>query len=104
MSRFSQEAPQRNSSREKSGEPEPIIVAEWPIKRGEIARVSIEPYKGVWLIGLRKWFEAEDGKMRPGKGMSLSVRHLPRIAEAMGKALAVARERGLIPTDQEGGR
>lgn len=104
MSTFSQEAPQRNSHQGRSDGNEAIVIADWPIKRGETARVSIENYKGTWLISLRKWFEAEDGQMRPGKGMSLSVKHLPRVAEAMGIALATARERGLIPADQENGR
>jgi Transcriptional Coactivator p15 (PC4) len=80
---------------------EPLLIAEWPIKRGEIARVSIENYKGTWLISLRKWFEAEDGQLRPGKGISLSVKHLRRISAAMDDALAAARKSGLIPADSE---
>ena len=46
MTTLAQEAPRRNRSRSNADDVEPILIAEWPIKRGEIARVSIENYKG----------------------------------------------------------
>lgn len=104
MTTIAQEAPPRNDSRSNADEVEPILIAEWPISRGEIARVSIRSFKGSWLIDLRKWFQTGDGQLRAGpKGISLSVRHLRRISEAMNKAIEVARSRGL-PTDDEAGR
>jgi len=104
MTTLSQDAPPRNSSRSNVDDIEPILIAEWPVKRGEVARVLIENYKGSWLISLRKWFEVDDGQLRAtSKGISLSVKHLRRISVAMDEALAEARKRGLIPTDQEGG-
>jgi hypothetical protein len=104
MTTVTQDAPQGNRQRAKP-DPEPVIVAEWPInKRGETARVSIEFYKGTCLINVRKWFEADDGEKRPGKGLALSVRHLPQLTEAVAKALAIAHERGLIAPDHEGGK
>lgn len=104
MTKIRQDASQRKSNHSNAGDVEPLLIAEWPIKRGEIARVSIENYKGTWLISLRKWFEAEEGRFRPGKGISLSVKHLRRISTAMDDALVAAGERGLIPADQEGGQ
>ena len=102
MPTFAQEAPRRNDSRSNADEVEPILIAEWPLSRGEVARVSIRSFKGTWLIDLRKWFET-GGQLRAGpKGISLSVKHLQRISAAMGEALEVARRRGLIPADQEG--
>lgn len=104
MTSLSRESTQHNSHQGRPDDLEPIIIAEWPInKRGETARVSIELYKGTRLISLRKWFEAEDGEMRPGKGISLSVKHLPHVTEAMINALATARVRGLIPADEQSG-
>jgi hypothetical protein len=100
MTTLPQEAPPRN----RSNDPEPIIVAEWPAKHGETVRVSLENYKGTWLISLRKWFIVDNDEKRPGKGISLSVKHLPRVTEAVGIALTTARERGLIPSDQDGDR
>jgi Transcriptional Coactivator p15 (PC4) len=105
MSTITQDAPRRNSQHAKSDDQEPLLIAEWPIKRGEIARVSIENYKGTWLISLRKWFEAEDGQLRATtKGISLSVKHLRRISVAMDEALTEARRRGLIPADEGDGQ
>jgi hypothetical protein len=81
-------------------DPDPFLIAEWPLNnRGEQVRVSIENYKGAWLISLRKWFKIDDGQMRPGKGLAMGAKNLPRLAAAMEQALATARERGLIPVD-----
>jgi len=106
MMTLAQEAPRRNSSRSNADDVEPILIAEWPLSRGEIARVSIRTFKGTPLIDLRKWFEDGDGQLSPGpKGISLSVKHLRRISVAMNDALEVARSGGLIPqADEEGGR
>jgi hypothetical protein len=83
-------------------EPDSLIVAEWPLNKRETARVSIEFFRGTWLINARKWFEGEDGELRPGKGIALSVKHLPRLAEAIDRSLVISRERGLIAPEQEG--
>jgi hypothetical protein len=93
----------RRSSPLNTGEVEPILIAEWPLKRGEIARVSIKNYKGTWLLDIRKFFENEAGDYNPtSKGIALSIKHLNRINTALADALTVARQRGLIPADQEG--
>jgi Transcriptional Coactivator p15 (PC4) len=100
---IAQEAPRRNSSRSNADEIEPILIAEWPINRGEIVRVSIKNYKGIWLIDVRKFFEGGDGEFNPSsKGITVSIRHLNRISSALTDALTVARQRGLIPSDREG--
>jgi len=102
MNVIAQQEPQRNSNQSKSN-PDTGIIAEWPINRRETALVSIEFYKGAWLVNLRKWFEAEDGELRPTKhGIALGVRHLPKLAQAINKGLSIARERGLIATDLVG--
>ena len=102
MTTLAQEAPRRNDSRSNTDEVEPILISEWPLSRGEVARVSIRSYKGSWLIDLRKWFETGDGQLRAGpKGISLSVKHLRRISEAMTEAIEVARSRGLLQADDE---
>ena len=80
-----------------------MIVAEWPIKRGEVARVSIELYKNTWLINIRRWFEADDGTARQSKGIAIAIKHLPQLADAITDALTVARERGFLADEREGG-
>jgi len=75
------------------------IVAEWTINRRERLRVSIEQFNGTWLVNVRKWYEDNDGEICPGKhGIALGVKHLPQLAEAMTKALSVARELSLVAT------
>jgi hypothetical protein len=74
------------------------IVAEWQLNRHERMRVALAEFHQVSVIDIRKWFEAEDGSVRPSKrGITVATRHLPLLAEATTKALAVAREQGLIP-------
>lgn len=76
---------------------EPVIVAEfWANRRGESVRVQLREYEGQALIDIRKHYTAE-GKLLPTKkGLSLVVRRLPDLAAAIDKALAKARELGLI--------
>jgi hypothetical protein len=88
--------PQRN----KKSVSDSGIIAEWPINSRETARVSVELYKGVWLVSLRKWFAAENDELRPGKhGIAFGIKHLPKLVEATTSALSLARARGLLPTD-----
>lgn len=101
MTVLAQDVPQSNR-RSANSNPDEIIVAEWQLNKREIARVSLCLYKGTWLINLRKWFEGDDGNLRPGKGFALAAKHLPRIAAATNQALDVARERRLIAAEQEG--
>ncbi len=102
MQRLAQNETRRNSNQADS---DAGIIAEWPLKRHERLRVSLELFNGVWLINSRKWFQAENGEWRPGKqGIALGVKHLPQLAEAVTKALSITRERGLIPADSEGSK
>lgn len=76
------------------------IVAEWTINRRERVRISLEQFKGVDLINIRKWFEADDGSLRPAKaGIALNVKYLPQIVAALAQSLTMAKERGLVATD-----
>jgi Transcriptional Coactivator p15 (PC4) len=78
------------------GDTQAIPVAEWPLNRRERVRITIDRYNGTWLFNARKWFEAEDGSIRPGKGIALGLKHLAKLAEATNEALAIALERGLV--------
>jgi Transcriptional Coactivator p15 (PC4) len=84
----------RNRAKRRTVSPEPMTIAEWWKNRsGESTRVST--YAGRNLIDLRTWFTA-DGTLKPGKGFTSEVRHLPRLAAALVKAEAKARQFGLI--------
>jgi hypothetical protein len=73
------------------------VVAEWPCGRGDRLRISLEYYREQWLFNVRRWYEADDGELRPGKrGFAIALKHLPQIAAATAKALELSRERGLL--------
>lgn len=74
-----------------------VTVAEWwKNRRGESIRVCLSAYEGRNLADVRAWFPGDDGKLKPGKGFAAEIRHLPRLAAAIVKAEAKARELGLI--------
>ena len=54
------------------------------------------------LIDLRTWYTAE-GSLKPGKGFAGEMRHLPRLAVALAKAEAQARELGLVTGENDNG-
>jgi hypothetical protein len=73
------------------------IIAEWPVSVSDRVRVSLDVYKGRPVINCRRWWLSDSGELRPGKaGIAFSVRHLPRLFDAVQDALAVATQRGLI--------
>jgi hypothetical protein len=62
------------------------------------------PLKVTNLIDIRTWHSA-DGKLVPGKGLAVGVKHLPRLAAALTNAVAKATELRLIDSgdnDDEG--
>jgi hypothetical protein len=66
---------------------EPAVVAEWWKNRGgETIRVSLSTYEGRNIVDVRTWFTGTDGVMKPGKGFACSVKHLPKLIAALGKA------------------
>jgi transcriptional coactivator p15 (PC4) len=76
--------------------PDPIVIAEWwKNRRKESIRVRLNEYEGHALIDVRTWY-GENGKLKPGKGFCASIKHLPRLAAELTKALAKARELGLV--------
>jgi hypothetical protein len=75
----------------------PIVIAEWPCKRGEIVRVALDQYNGLFTVNLRVWWRDSDGIFKPGRrGLTLAVQHLPALAGGFANALDRARVFGLI--------
>jgi hypothetical protein len=85
--------------------PEPIEIAKfWRNRRGEAVIVSLREYEGRALIDCRVNFTNKEGKFQPtAKGLSLVVARLPELAKAINKALARAKELGLIHGETEAG-
>jgi hypothetical protein len=77
------------------------IAKFWKNRKGEAVVVRLSEYEGHTLIDARTWFTAQDGTLKPGKGLACSVRHLPELAAALNKALNEARARGLLDQETE---
>ena len=106
LSQMSQERPLGLSNPSQPKTPEsasqattsdlPCIVAAWSRNSRETIQVRLDQYKGRNTIDLRTWYPGEDGTLRPGKGLTLSVHHLPNLATALNDALAMAKRMGLL--------
>lgn len=78
----------------------PVTIAQWDRNAREVVRVDLHEFNGRAVVGCRVWYR-DGAEIKPGKtGLTLSVKHLPALADALGKALAHAIELGLV----EGGR
>jgi hypothetical protein len=77
-----------------------VVVAAWARNSHETIQVALDQYQGRDIIDARTWYSDGDGTLRPTRsGLSLAVRHLPALADALTAALLVARKRGLLPDD-----
>ena len=74
------------------------IIAEWQINAREKFRVRLDVFQGRNVIDLRRWFSTGGGNdYRPGnKGVTIAVRHVPALAEALNAALAQLANAGII--------
>ena len=69
----------------------------WKNRKGDAVRVSLQSWEGFQIVDIRQHFTASDGTLRPTKkGITLAVRRLPDLADALRKALAKAVELGLV--------
>jgi Transcriptional Coactivator p15 (PC4) len=86
--------------------PEPVEVAKfWKNRRrNESVHVSLSEYEGHVLINVRTYATGTDGIDRPTpKGVAMGIRKLPELAAAVTKALAKAKELGLLDGDGDQG-
>jgi Transcriptional Coactivator p15 (PC4) len=83
---------------------EPIEISKfWKNRRrNESVHVTLSEYEGHCLINVRTYATGTDGIDRPTpKGVAMGIRKLPELAAAVTKALAKAKELGLL--DDEAG-
>lgn len=74
----------------------PIVIAEWPRNSREIVRVALDRYHGHITVDCRSWYR-DDAALKPGRsGITLAVKHLPALAEAMARALEAAADLGVL--------
>ncbi|MBO1903981.1 transcriptional coactivator p15/PC4 family protein [Microvirga sp. 3-52] len=75
----------------------PVTLAEWPRNSRETLRVRLDSFNGQTIIDCRSWWSDANGELRPGKsGLTLAVRHLPDLPDALANALVHARSTGLL--------
>jgi hypothetical protein len=73
-----------------------LIVADWKRNGREVIRVALDQFNGCQTINGRIWHrDSEEFKSGRG-GLTLGLRHLPALADAVGNALAKARELELL--------
>lgn len=77
----------------------PIEIASWPRNSRETVKICLDQYKGNDVIACRCWYVGSDGELKPGKGLTLAVKHLPELNAALAKALETARSHGLVPLE-----
>ena len=67
----------------------------------EMIRVRLDVFNGRDVVDVRTWYRSAEGEMKPGRsGLTLSVRHLPALAQALTRALVKARELGLLTGEE----
>jgi hypothetical protein len=76
---------------------QPVIIAQWRRNSRERVRVTLDEYQGHRTIDVRTWFQSDHGELKPTRtGITIGIKHLPRLARALADALAKARELGLV--------
>ena len=81
---------------------EPVEVAKFfKNRRKDVIVVSLSTYEGRNLVDVRQHFHNDKGQMRPtSKGVAMVVLRLPDLAKAVNKAMAKAKELGLLDDDE----
>jgi hypothetical protein len=76
-------------------QPSRFVIAEWESNSSKSCEFALDQYNGRHTINGRVWYHDDDDVLKPGKtGITLALKHLPALADAMGKALATARDLG----------
>lgn len=74
----------------------PVLVRAWDRNAREVVRVALDKFNGRPTINVRVWYR-DGGDLKPSKsGITLSVKHIPALAESLNAALARAGELGLL--------
>ncbi len=78
----------------------PYLFASWP-KGRDLVQVQIAEYRNKPIIDCRLWYTAANGELCASpKGLTLTIDALPRLSQALQKAVLYAKANGLL---SEGG-
>lgn len=79
------------------------LICEISKNSRETIRVTLGEFNGRQIAGIRVWFKADDGSLRPGKaGIAFKVELLPAVAEALAEAVRHTRPDGMLPRARVG--
>lgn len=74
----------------------PLVIAEWDRNSREVVRVALDRYNGRHTVNARVWYRDGD-TLKPSKsGITLALKHLPALADALARSLDAARDMGLL--------
>jgi len=81
---------------------EPVIISQfWKNRRHDAVVTTLSTFEGRNLVDVRTHVMDRKGCLVPTpKGVSIAVLRLPELAAAVNKALAKARELGLLDDDE----
>jgi hypothetical protein len=83
--------------------PEPVTISRfWKNRQHDAIVTTLEEYEGRVLVDVRQHVMSQGRLVRTTRGISIVVLRLPDLAKAINKALATARELGLIDDDGAG--
>ena len=74
----------------------PTVVAEWPRSNRETVRVALDQYYGRAVIDVRTWFDYGSGPRAGKAGITLTIKHLPMLVQALAEAERQAIAAGLL--------
>jgi hypothetical protein len=75
----------------------PVIIASWSKNGREKLQVRPDLFKFQAVVDCRAWYADTDDTLKLGRGgLTVSAKHLPSLADPIGKALTTAIASGLI--------
>jgi hypothetical protein len=81
---------------------EPVVISKfWKNRKHDAIIVTLSTYEGHNLVDLRTHAMKEGRLVPTPKGLAMVVRRLPELVDAITKALAKAKELGLIDDDEK---
>jgi hypothetical protein len=75
----------------------PITIGEWPRNSRELLRVRINQINNSFAVDIRCWWRDKDALFKPATtGLTLGIRHLPKLEEVLAQARDRAELWGLV--------
>lgn len=72
------------------------IIRDIPKNGRETIRVELVEFEGTQLVAARVWYVDGDELRPTRKGLSLAIKHLPALVQALQQAERNAREAGIL--------